>query len=144
MRRETTIAKPQSVRKHWRVVDAKGASLGRLAAEVATVLMGKHRPEYTPHVDCGDHVVVINAHEVGLTGNKANQKLYKWYTGFPDGLKTRTYGQVRDQQPDLLVRNAVRRMLPKNRLARVMLKNLHVYSGAEHPHADKTLVKLEV
>ncbi len=144
MRRETTLAKPQSVRKTWRLVDAKGASLGRLAAEVAVVLMGKHRPEYTPHVDCGDYVVVVNAKEVGLTGNKADQKLYQWYTGYPDGLKARTYGQVRQHQPDLLIRNAVRRMLPKNRLSRVMLKNLMIYPGADHPHADKSPVKLDV
>jgi large subunit ribosomal protein L13 len=144
MRRETFMAKPGTVQKSWRVVDAEGQSLGRLAAEVATVLMGKHRPEYTPHVDSGDYVVVLNAKKVVLTGNKADQKLHRWYTGYPDGLKTQTYGQVRESKPEVLIQQAVKRMLPKNRLGRVMLGNMKVYPGAEHPHADRKLVKLEV
>ncbi len=134
-RRQTFLHKPGRVTKGWCVVDAKGVPLGRLAAEVATVLMGKHRPDYTPHVDCGDNVVIMNAGQVELTGRKAEHRLKMRYTEYPGGLKTQTYGQVREQKPELLVKDAVRRMLPKNRLARVMLKGLHIYPGTEHPHA---------
>lgn len=135
-RRESFVAKPNQVERQWRVVDASGVSLGRLASDVALVLMGKHRPEYTPHVDTGDYVVVINASEVGLTGTKAQNKLKYHYTGFPGGLKAETFGSVRDRRPEKLIEDAVRRMLPKNRLGRVMLKKLKVYPGAEHPHGS--------
>lgn len=135
MRRQTFVAKPGELSVTWRVVDASGVSLGRLAAEVATVLMGKHRPEYTPHVISGEAVVVLNGLKVALTGRKAEQRLKMRYTEYAGGLKTQTYGQVRQENPERLIRDAVRRMLPKNRLARVMLKNLHVYNGTEHPHA---------
>jgi len=121
--------------RHWKVIDASGISLGRLAAEVAEVLMGKHRPEYTAHVESGDWVIVLNASKVGLTGRKAEQRLKLRYSQYPGGLKAETYGQVREDKPDLLIKDAVRRMLPKNRLARVMLKNMYVYAGADHPHA---------
>jgi large subunit ribosomal protein L13 len=121
--------------RKWRVIDAAGVPLGRLAAEVAEVLMGKHRPEYTAHVECGDWVVVINASKVEMTGRKAEHRLKMRYSSHPGGLKAETYGQVREEKPELLIKDAVRRMLPKNRLARVMLKNMHVYAGADHPHA---------
>lgn len=134
MRRQTYFAKPQEVPKHWHVVDASDVPLGRLASDIAIVLMGKHKPEYTPHVDCGDFVIVTNARQVGLTGRKAEQKLKLRYTGHPGGLKAETYGAVRQRRPEKLVEDAVRRMLPKNRLGRVMLKKLKVYPGAEHPH----------
>lgn len=137
MRRQTTLAKPGSVSQTWRVVDAKDVPLGRLASDVAMVLMGKHRPEYTPHVLSGEVVVVTNAKEVGLTGRKAEHRLKLRYTEYPGGLKSESYGDLRQRRPQLLVRDAVRRMLPKNRLSRLMLKNLHVYPGAEHPHADQ-------
>jgi large subunit ribosomal protein L13 len=143
-RRQTYLAKPGEVRKTWRVVDASGVPLGRLAAEVATVLMGKHRPEYTPHVDCGEGVIVTNASKVALTGRKAEQRLHMWYTKYPGGHKTISYGQLRDTKPEFLVRNAVRRMLPKNRLSRVMLKNLEVVPGAEHKFAHLQPVELKV
>jgi len=136
MRRETTLRKPGSVSVTWRMVDAANVPLGRLAAEVATVLMGKHRPDYTPHVVSGEAVVVINGKQVALTGRKAEQRMKQRYTEYPGGLKMESYGQVREENPERLIRDAVRRMLPKNRLARVMLKNLHVYEGAEHPHGS--------
>lgn len=134
-RRQTYMAKASDVNRKWHVVDAEGVSLGRLAADVATVLMGKHRPEYTPHVDTGDFVIVTNAGKVQLTGAKAEQKFRRRYTGYPGGLKLEAYGTVRERRPEVLIEDAVRRMLPKNRLGRVMLKKLKVYPGAEHPHA---------
>lgn len=143
-RRQTYLAKPNELNKSWRIVDATGISLGRLAAEVATVLMGKHRPEYTPHVDSGDFVIVTNAKKVGLTGRKAEQRLKLRYSQYPGGLKAESYGQVRERKPELLIEDAVRRMLPKNRLARVMLKGLMVYEGAEHPHGAQNPTKLTV
>lgn len=144
MRRQTYIAKPGEVQAQWRIVDAEGKSLGRLASEVAVVLMGKHRPEYTPHVDCGDFVVVINASKVGLTGRKAEQKVEKRYSGYPGGQKTRPYGWLREHRSERLIQLAVRRMLPKSRLGRVMLKRLKVYPGLEHPHAGQNPTALEV
>lgn len=130
--RQTFLARPGKVTKTWRVVSAEGVPLGRLAAEVATVLMGKHRPEYTPHVDTGEGVIVTNATKVALTGRKGEQRLKMWYSKYPGGLKTQTYGQVRESKPDLLVRDAVRRMLPKNRLSRVLIKNLVIVNGPDH------------
>lgn len=142
--RDTFLAKPGTIAKRWRIVDAAGVPLGRLASEVAIVLMGKDKPDYTPHVDCGDAVVVINGRQVALTGRKAEQRMKQRYTEYPGGLKMESYGSVRERNPERLIRDAVRRMLPKNRLARVMLKGLHVYPGAEHPHADRNASPLEV
>ncbi len=142
--RQTYLAKPGQVKKSWRHIDAEGVPLGRLASEVALVLMGKHRPEYTPHVDTGEPVIVTNAKKVALTGRKAEHRLKMRYTSHPGGLKTETYGQVRDRKPELLIEDAVRRMLPKNRLSRVMMKNLHVYGESEHPHADKAPAVMKV
>ncbi len=135
LRRETYMAKNGDVAKQWRIIDASGVSLGRLAAEIAPYLMGKHRPEYTPHVDCGDFVIVINAGEVQLTGKKADQKLRLTYSGYPGGQSAESYGTLRDRRSDLLISEAVRRMLPKSRLGRQMLKKLKVYDGTDHPHA---------
>ena len=136
MRRDTYLATTQTVpTKSWRLVDATDQPLGRLAVEIATVLMGKHRPEYTPHVISGDKVIVINARKVGLTGRKAEQRMKLRYTGYPGGQRAESYGQVRDRRPEKLISDAVRRMLPKNRLSRLMLKGLHVVKGSEHPHA---------
>jgi large subunit ribosomal protein L13 len=143
LRRQTWVATNASqVPKLWRHVDAEGVPLGRLAADIAMVLMGKHRPEYTPHVDTGDFVVVTNATKVGLTGNKADQKLKLRYTGYPGGQKARTYGHVREHRPEELVQDAVKRMLPKSRLGRQMLKKLKVYPGAEHPHDSQNPIPL--
>ncbi|MGD9689783.1 MAG: 50S ribosomal protein L13 [Phycisphaerales bacterium] len=144
-RAQSTLAQQNNrVKTTWRVVDAEGVSLGRLAAEVAQVLMGKHRPEYTPHVDCGDPVIIINGSKVALTGRKAEQRLKLHYTGYPGGLKAQTYGQVRERQPEKLISDAVRRMLPKNRLGRVMLGKLRVVPGTEHEFADKKPVELKI
>lgn len=144
MRRQTYFAKAGDVQKKWHVVDATDVSLGRLASDVAVILMGKHRPEYTPHVDCGDFVVVLNASKVGLTGRKAQLKLKTHYTGHPGGLKVETFGRVRERHPERLIEDAVRRMLPKNRLSRVMLKKLKVYPGTDHPHQAQQLAELSV
>ena len=142
LRRQTYSAKAGDVAKQWRIIDAEGVSLGRLATQVAVVLMGKHRPEYTPHVDTGDFVIIINAGKVGLTGAKAEQKFEKRYSGHPGGLKMRSYGQLRDERPERIIELAVRRMLPKNRLGRQMLKKMKVYAGAEHPHAGVNPIEL--
>lgn len=144
LRRQTYMAKKGEVDRSWRIVDATDKSLGRLAAEVATVLMGKHRPEYTPHVDTGDFVIITNATQVGLTGRKAEQRIKHRYSGYPGGLKFESYGQLRERRPEKLIEDAVRRMLPKNRLGRVMLKKLRVYPGADHPHASQHPTPLEV
>ena len=134
MPRQTYFAKAGDVTPEWKHVDASGKVLGRLAVEIATMLMGKHRPEYTPHVDCGDFVVVTNAAQIVLTGRKAEQKVMKRYTGYPGGLRQVPYGVVRESHPERLVEQAVRRMLPKNRLGRQMFSKLKVYAGSEHPH----------
>ncbi len=144
LRRQTFMAKKGEVDRNWRIVDATNQPLGRLAAEVAIVLMGKHRPEYTPHVDTGDFVIITNASNVALTGRKAEQRLKMRYSRYPGGLKTQTYGQVREHKPEKLVEDAVRRMLPKNRLGRVMLSKLKVYAGTEHPHTSQTPTPLEI
>lgn len=145
MRRQTFVAtREDQVPKVWRHVDADGVPLGRLAAEVALVLMGKHRPEYTPHVDTGDFVIVTNARKVALTGNKAEQRFKQRYTEYPGGLKLESYGRVRERRPAKLVEDAVRRMLPKSRLGRHMLSKLKIYPEAEHPHTDRNPVALTV
>ncbi|MDX2132138.1 MAG: 50S ribosomal protein L13 [Planctomycetota bacterium] len=143
-RRQTYLAKTGEMTKTWRIVDAEGVPLGRLAAEIAMVLMGKHRPEYTPHVDTGEGVIVTNATKVVLTGRKAEQRVYMWYTKYPGGHKARSYGHLREHTPELLIQNAVRRMLPKNRLSRVMMKNLRVAAGAEHEFANLSPSELKV
>jgi large subunit ribosomal protein L13 len=144
MPRQTTFLKTGEVTQRWYSVDAKGRVLGRLAAEVATVLMGKHRPDYTPHVDSGDFVVVTNAAGVVLTGRKLEHKQLLSYSGFPSGLRTRTYADVLARHPERLFENAVRRMLPKSRLGRHMLTKLKVYAGPDHPHQAQQPQPLEI
>jgi large subunit ribosomal protein L13 len=144
LRRQTWVAKNGEVAKGWRIVDASGVPLGRLAAEVATVLMGKHRPEYTPHVDTGEFVIITNAGQVAMTGRKGEQKLKMRYSGYPGGLKAQTYNQVREHAPERLIEDAVRRMMPKNRLGRHMLDKLKIYEGTDHPHAGVNPVELKV
>lgn len=144
LRRQTFMAKAGDVPREWRVVDAAGVPLGRLATEIATVLMGKHRPEYTPHVDTGDFVIVLNAKQVALTGQKASQKFDKRFTGYTGGLKLEPYGQLRERRPERLLEIAVKRMLPKNRLGRQMLQKMKVYEGAEHPHAGVNAIEMKV
>lgn len=142
LRRQTFVAKRGEIVKQWRIVDATDLRLGRMATEIATVLMGKHRPEYTPHVDTGDFVIVTNASKVALSGRKAEQKLRLTYSGYPGGQSAESYGHLRERKPELLIEEAVRRMLPKSRLGRVMLKKLKVYAGEEHPHVGVNAIKL--
>jgi len=130
---KTYMAKPGELEQKWWLVDATDKVVGRLASDIAVILMGKHRPTYTPHVDTGDFVVVVNVEKVVLTGNKWGQKTYQRYSGYP-GLKVETADEVRERHPDRILREAVRRMLPKNRLGRKMLLKLKLYVGADHPH----------
>lgn len=128
----------------WYIVDASGKTLGRLASQVAHVLRGKHKPTFTPHMDMGDHVIVINAGEVQLTGQKMQQKLYYRHTGYPGGLKTQTAAELLERQPEKLVELAVWGMLPHNRLGRRQIRKLRVYAGADHPHVAQQPEPLEV
>nr|WP_261134697.1 50S ribosomal protein L13 [Bacillus sp. Marseille-Q3570] len=128
------MAKPKEIDRKWYVVDAAGKTLGRLSSEVASVLRGKHKPTYTPHVDTGDHVIILNANKIELTGKKMSDKLYHRHTGHPGGLRTRTAQEMRDTRPEKMLELAIKGMLPKNSLGRKMAKKLHVYAGNEHPH----------
>ncbi|PCJ25005.1 MAG: 50S ribosomal protein L13 [SAR86 cluster bacterium] len=132
---KTYSAKPHEVDQNWLLVDADGLTLGRMATEIATRLRGKHKPEYTPHVDTGDFVVVINADKVKVTGKKATDKIYYAHSGFPGGLKQITFEKLQDKAPERVIQLAVKGMLPKNSLGRAMFKKLKVYAGAEHPHS---------
>lgn len=140
---KTYMAKPDEVEAQWWVVDADGKVLGRMAREIAVRLMGKHRPQYTPHVDTGDFVVVVNCEKVALSGNKWQKKEYRWVTGYP-GQRSETAESRRQRHPDRIIYDAVRRMLPKNKLARKMLKKLKIYSGDQHPHQAQNPQVLEV
>ena len=134
----TYSATPSEVEHKWYVIDAKGAVLGRLAALVATRLRGKHKPMFTPHIDCGDHIVVVNAEKVALTGNKLEGKRHYWHTGYPGGIKSRSYGELlASAKPEQVVQKAVSRMLARGPLARAQLRKLHVYSGPDHPHTGQ-------
>ncbi len=130
---KTYMAKPGEVEQKWWLVDATDQVVGRLAAEIAVILMGKHRPTYTPHTDTGDFVIVLNAEKISFTGKKWQNKVYTHYTGYT-GLRTETAEHRRDRRPELILEEAVRRMLPKNKLAAKMLSKLKVYAGADHPH----------
>jgi len=130
----TFVAKPHEVEKKWYIVDAEGQTLGRLASEVAKILRGKHKPIFTPHVDTGDHVIIINAEKVELTGKKWDQKMYYRHSGYPGGLTAMNYKTFIQTKPELLVEKAIKGMLPHNRLGRAMAKKLKVYRGSEHPH----------
>ena len=131
---KTFSAKPADVEREWFVVDAENEIVGRLASKIATVLRGKHKPGYTPHVDTGDHVIVINADKVRFSGNKENAKQYFRHTGYPGGGRFRSVKEVREKKPTFIVESAVKGMLPKGPLGRQMLKKLKVYAGNEHPH----------
>lgn len=131
---KTYMAKREDVTRQWFVVDASGKSLGRLASEVATILRGKHKPIYTPHVDTGDHVIVVNADKVVLTGKKVEQKVNYSHTGYPGGFKKVEYEKLMKQRPEMVVRKAIVGMLPHNSLGRAMATKLRVYRGPEHPH----------
>ncbi len=140
---KTYMAKPGEVETNWWLVDARDKVLGRLASDVAVVLMGKHRPTYTPHVDTGDFVVVVNAEKVAMTGKKWGQKEYSWYTGYTRQ-RTETAAKRRQRAPERIIIEAVRRMLPKNKLAAKMLQKLKVYVGDQHPHQAQQPEPLEV
>ncbi len=131
---KTVSANKATVNKEWVLVDAENLVLGRLASEVAKILRGKHKPEFTPHVDCGDNVIVINAEKVRLTGNKLSDKIYLRHSGYPGGQITQTPKQILDKYPERLVEKAVKGMLPKNKLGRQLFRNLHVVVGAEHKY----------
>jgi len=130
-----TVEKNHEAMNTWHVIDANGKTLGRMATEIATILMGKHRPDYTPHILVGEGVIVTNADKIKLTGNKANTRVYTFYTGHPGGLREKVLGEYMESAPEEVVRLAVRRMLPKNRIARRMISRLKVYRGEAHPHA---------
>ncbi len=142
---KTYSAKPADVQKKWLLVDAEGLVLGRLASQVAKILRGKHKPTFTPHIDCGDNVIIVNAEKVHLTGNKAADKIYYWYTGYPGGIKSRTAGQILGgAHPERVVVKAVERMVPRGPLGRQQMKNLRVYAGAAHPHEAQQPVVFDV
>ena len=131
----TYSAKPKDIERAWVLIDAEDVVLGRLAVVIANRIRGKHKPMFTPHMDTGDHVVVINADKVKLSGRKENGKIYYRHTGYPGGIKQRTVAQVREgKRPEMLIRKAVQRMVPRGPLGRDQLRKLHVYTGAEHPH----------
>lgn len=133
--RTTYMANAQDTTRQWFVVDAEGQTLGRLASEIASILRGKHRPTFTPHFDAGDHVIVINADKIVLTGNKLDQKLAYRHSGYPGGFRSTNYRTLLDKKPEFVMEKAVKGMLPHNRLGRAMLKKLKVYAGPTHPHA---------
>jgi large subunit ribosomal protein L13 len=141
---KTYLAKKEDIQKKWYLVDAKGKILGRLASEIATILMGKHKSIYTPHVDSGDFVIVINADKFSLTGEKLKKKEYIHHTGYPGGLKSVTAQKMLQEKPEFMLKLAVKRMLPKNRLGRSMLKNLKIYAASDHPHVAQQPELLEI
>jgi large subunit ribosomal protein L13 len=137
--------KKSEIQKNWVLIDATGLVLGRLASIVAKMLKGKHKPQYTPHMDCGDHVVIINAEKVGLTGNKHAKKKFYWHTGYMGGIKMRTAGQILEGRfPERLLEKAVERMITRNTLGRDCMRALHVYTGNEHPHGGQNPTLLDV
>lgn len=141
---KTYTAKPETVQRDWFIIDAADKTLGRLASEVASRLRGKHKPEYTPHVDTGDFIVVINAGQVRVTGNKAKGKIYHSHTGYPGGLKSISFEKLIEKAPERTIQNAVKGMLPKGPLGRAMFKKLKVYPGAEHPHTAQQPQELNI
>jgi large subunit ribosomal protein L13 len=141
---KTYTAKPGEIQRNWYVVDAAGKTLGRLATQIADTLRGKNKPQYTPHVDTGDFVVVVNADKITVTGNKLDQKRYYRHSGYPGGIRSRTLREQLERRPEEVLRVAVRGMLPKNRLARRQLMKLKIYAGAEHPHEAQSPKPLEV
>jgi large subunit ribosomal protein L13 len=140
----TFSLKASQIERKWYLVDAQGKVLGRMATELASVLRGKRKPTYTPHLDNGDNVVVINAEKVMVTGKKREQKLYYHHTGYPGGLRTNTFAELQARKPEQIVKLAVKGMLPHNRLGRQMIRKLHIYAGPEHPHNSQNPQPLEL
>jgi len=142
---KTYSQKPREVQRNWYVIDADGLVLGRLASIVAMWLRGKHKTSYTPHVDCGDNIIVINAEKIGLTGSKRTDKTYYWHTGYPGGIKTRTADKILEgKHPERVMIKAVERMIARTSLGKQQMKKLHVYAGPEHPHAAQKPKVLDV
>jgi large subunit ribosomal protein L13 len=141
---KTYVANSETRERNWLVVDANGQTLGRLATQIADALRGKRKPEYTPHVDTGDFVIVINAEKISVSGNKRTEKRYYRHSGYPGGIKSRTLEEMLERRPEEVIRLAVRGMLPRNRLARKQLTKLKVYAGTEHPHAAQQPQPLEI
>ena len=141
---KTFTAKNETVQRDWYIVDAAGQTLGRLATEIASRLRGKHKPEYTPHVDTGDYIVVINAEQVRVTGNKTSDKIYYSHTGFPGGIKEISFEKLIDKAPERVLEAAVKGMLPRNPLGRDMYRKLKVYAGTNHPHAAQQPQELKI
>ncbi|WP_304639097.1 50S ribosomal protein L13 [Pseudomonas sp.] len=141
---KTFSAKPETVKRDWYVVDASGLTLGRLATEVASRLRGKHKPEYTPHVDTGDYIVIVNAEKVHVTGTKAQDKIYYSHSGFPGGIKSINFEKLIARAPERVIESAVKGMLPKNPLGRAMYRKMKVYKGAAHPHAAQQPQELKI
>jgi large subunit ribosomal protein L13 len=145
MLKTTLSLKPAEVKKDWVLIDAEDVVLGRLAALIATRLRGKHKPQYTPHVDCGDNVIVVNAKKVRLTGNKLSQSIFYYHTGYPGGIKGRTMRErLESRHPERVIEKAVERMITRGPLQRKQMKHLHVYAGPEHPHAAQQPMPLDV
>ena len=141
----TQSAKPSEIERKWFVADAEGKVLGRFASEIARILRGKHKPIFTPHIDTGDHVVIVNASKVRITGkNKLDAKVYTSYSGYPSGLKKKTLRKTLEQKPEFVLEHAVRGMLPRNKLGRQMIKKLKVYAGPDHPHKAQAPALLEL
>jgi large subunit ribosomal protein L13 len=141
---KTFVAKPSDRERNWLIVDASGKTLGRLATQIADALRGKRKPTYTPHIDTGDFVIVINAEKIHVTGNKLAQKRYYRHSGYPGGLKSRSLADMLDRRPEEVIRLAVKGMLPRNRLARRQITKLKVYAGPEHPHAAQQPQPMEI
>ena len=141
---KTYVAKPTARERNWLVVDANGQPLGRLATQIADALRGKRKPEYTPHIDTGDFVVVINAEKISVTGNKRQEKRYYRHSGYPGGLRSRTLNEMLERRPEEVIRKAVKGMLPRNRLGRAQLTKLKVYAGPDHPHAAQKPEPMEI
>ena len=142
--RNTYMQKKEDVKRNWFVIDAEGQTLGRLATQAAHVLRGKHKPTYTPHIDGGDYVIIVNADKVNLTGNKLDNKIYYNHSGYTGGLRERTARVMKEQYPVEMIERAIKGMLPKGRLGRQMYKKLFVYAGSEHPHAAQQPVEMKV
>ena len=141
---KTYSAKAETVKRDWYIVDAEGKTLGRLASELASRLRGKHKPEFTPHVDTGDYIVVVNAEKVCVTGKKAQDKIYNRHTGYPGGLKSINFQGLIDAKPEMVIQLAVKGMLPRNILGREMARKLKVYAGSEHPHSAQQPQELKI
>lgn len=141
---KTYVAKPTDRQRDWYVIDAEGKTLGRLATQIADLLRGKRKPEYTPHCDTGDFVVIVNAEKIAVTGKKRTDKLYWRHSGYPGGIRSRTLNEMLERRPEEVIRKAVQGMLPRNRLARQQINKLKVYAGPEHPHAAQQPKPMEI